>query len=158
MSNPNPTPHTDNLLLAPRHDRYAPEEVIAAIRATKGIVSQAAKRLGCTARTVDNYAARWPEVAEALEEERRILVDTAEIQLMKLVQNGEWEAVKFVLKTVGKDRGYVERTERTGAGGGPLTHAVTVPVIREVIVHAPPEPSAPAEGVTDTTFSPKDDA
>lgn len=166
MSNPNPPPAIDNL--TPRRDRYAPEEVIAAIRACKGIVTQAAKRLGCTPRTVDLYAARWPDVAEALEDERRVLIDTAEVQLWKSVNAGDWEAVKFVLKTLGKERGYVERTERTGAAGGPLQHAVTVPVIREVIVHAPPpEAAAPAEtagggtiggaddgGVTDTTFAP----
>jgi hypothetical protein len=36
------------------------------------------------------------------------------------VRRGEPWAVCFTLKCLGKDRGYVERQERTGAGGQPL--------------------------------------
>jgi len=37
---------------------------------------------------------------------------------MKKLDADEWPAIKFVLVTLGKDRGYAERTEVTGAEGG----------------------------------------
>ncbi len=134
--NPHPVLN-NNFLMVPVRDRYSPEEVIAMIRACKGVVTQVAKRLKCTPRTIDNYVARYPEVEEALDDERRGFVDLAELQLFKMVQDGEWEAVKFVLKTVGRHRGYIEREGQrdrdSATGGAGTTH--TVPIIREVIVH-----------------------
>jgi len=57
---------------------------------------------------------------EVIEETVELNLDTAESQLMSLIANGNLRAVIFYLKTKGKARGYVERVEATGSGGGPI--------------------------------------
>ena len=48
---------------------------------------------------------------------REELVDIAEIRLRVAINNGEPWAIALVLKTMGKNRGYTERHEITGADG-----------------------------------------
>jgi len=69
---------------------------------------------------VRNYVKRHPRLAEVIEEAVELNLDTAESQLMTLIANGNLGAVIFYLKTKGKARGYVERVEATGSGGGPI--------------------------------------
>jgi len=101
------------------------QHVEDALRQAGGILSTAAKILetaygSCTPRTVRNYVKRHPRLAEVIEETVELNLDTAESQLMSLIANGNLGAVIFYLKTKGKARGYVERVEATGSGGGPI--------------------------------------
>lgn len=105
-------------------ERYSVSQVIAALDATKGMKARAAKMLGCHHSTVTNYAQRHPTVAAALSQNREEMTDAAELSLYQAVLDGEAWAVCFYLKTQGKDRGYVERAEVGGVGGGPIQHEV----------------------------------
>lgn len=100
-----------------RPQRYKAIEVVEALERARGIKAVAAKILGCTRRTVERYAERYATVAQACHQARETLIDVAEGQLVKAVDSGEWPAVRYVLATLGKKRGYTERTEITGAGG-----------------------------------------
>lgn len=102
-------------------ERFEVETVIEALRLSQGVKWTAAKRLGCARKTVSNYIRRHPEVAAVYKEERETLVDLAEIELITKIKESFWPAVKFTLSTLGKDRGYTERTEVTGPGGGSIT-------------------------------------
>lgn len=102
--------------------------MIAALKATKGSVYLAAERLGCSHQTVYNYIDRYATVKDAYEFESGRTLDVAELALYKAIQDGESWAVKFILSTKGKNRGYTERTELTGAEGGP----VPIQYVREV--------------------------
>ena len=97
--------------------RYTPTQVADALRMTKGMVYLAAKRLGCEPSTIWNYCQRYPSVQAAKDAERGEMVDTAELKLWQSIQNGEPWGIAFCLKTIGKDRGYVERQEVTGQDG-----------------------------------------
>ena len=101
--------------------RYTAAELIQAAKETGGNKSAAGRRLGCSRQTVENYCKRYTTVNEAFENERRAMVDWAESHLRKYVIAGAEWAVKFVLRTLGKDRGYTERTEHSiGGTGEPL--------------------------------------
>lgn len=106
--------------------KYKVSDMIQAIHESKGMVYVAARKLGCAAGTIYNYAERHSTVQEAIDQERGLLVDTAELALWKALQNGEGWAVSLTLKTLGKDRGYVERQEMRHAGedGGALVISV----------------------------------
>ncbi|MBU2051246.1 MAG: hypothetical protein KKH61_20050, partial [Gammaproteobacteria bacterium] len=56
------------------------------------------------------------------------LCDTSEVKLQQAVNGGEAWAVKYVLSTKGKGRGYVERSEITGADG----EAIPVTIVEVV--------------------------
>lgn len=101
-------------------EKYTKKEIIAALVASKGMVYVAARKIGCSANTVYNFANKYPEVKEAMQQERGLMVDTAEIALYGAVQRGEPWAVALTLKTIGKNRGYTERQEITGPDGGAL--------------------------------------
>jgi len=100
--------------------RYSAEQVIEAIRKSRGLLSVVAQRLGCTRQTVENYVKRYPTVDRAVKEERQKVIDVAEGKLFEKLQSGESWAIQFILKTLGKERGYTERTEVTGAEGGAM--------------------------------------
>src|ERR1051325_5568320 len=100
-----------------RKQRFTPDQVIAALTSTKGMVYLAARHLACDADTIENYCKRYPKVQAAKVAMRGELIDLAEIKLYQSIQNGEAWGIAFCLKTLGKDRGYVERQEVTGKDG-----------------------------------------
>ena len=92
-------------------ERYTVAEVVAAVQATKGMKAQAARQLGCQWKTIDNYAKRHPTVAAAISQAREEMKDTAELKLYSAILDGEAWAICFFLKTQGKERGYIEKSE-----------------------------------------------
>ena len=96
------------------------EDVKQTLIETRGLITMAARRLGCSRSTIYNYLNEHEELRETLEEARQLQVDMAESKLFDAVDRGEPWAVNTVLKTLGRDRGYGERVEITGAGGGAL--------------------------------------
>jgi len=97
-------------------ERYTTEQMIRALTETKGMITVAADRLKCNPDTVRNYVNRYPTVKAALQEQREGVLDIAELALMRAVQAGEGWAVCFTLKTIGRGRGYIERTETEHSG------------------------------------------
>ena len=91
--------------MASRH-RYTAQQVIDALKATRGLVYLAARRLGCDPDTVMNYCKRYPTVEQAKHDARGELLDVAEVKLFDAVMAGEHWAVTFALRTVGRARGY----------------------------------------------------
>ena len=99
--------------------RHSAEEVIFAIEQGQTKLGTA-RVLGCTRQTIDNYCRRWKTVDDAFRAKRRELVDLAEKGLRAALDNEQPWAITFTLKTLGKDDGYTERQEVTGADGAPL--------------------------------------
>lgn len=98
------------------------EQIIAAIKAsdTGGLLTLVAKKAGVSYWTIWKYAQDFPSVKQALDERKEEMLDMAEGQLYSKIKNGNIAAIIFFLKTQGKERGYIERSELTGAGGVPL--------------------------------------
>ena len=105
---------------------YKIDEVIKAIHDANGLLAPAARILGCSRNTMYNYARKYKTVQQAIDEARDTTLDFAEQQLMKAVKAGSVPAIMFLLKTVGKSRGYVERQELTGADGGAIEQSVMI--------------------------------
>lgn len=96
--------------------KYEREQVIQALKAHNGMVYLAAEALHCTPQTIYNYAKRYVSVQEAIDDSRGKVLDMAEQALYSAILNREAWAVAFALKTIGKQRGYVERQEIAGTG------------------------------------------
>lgn len=94
-----------------RKEKYTAEQVVTALRATKGMVYIAAERLGCEPKTVYNYADRYVSVKDEIAKQDGVVDDTAELKLIQAIHNGEPWAIKYRLSTKGRNRGYVERSE-----------------------------------------------
>jgi hypothetical protein len=102
-----------------RKIRYTVEQVLEALTACNGLVYLAAERLGCCSQTICNYQNRHPTIRAAVLERRGKRVDVAEAALDKAVLNGEGWAIRFILSTMGRDRGYQPALQLEG-GAQPL--------------------------------------
>ena len=102
--------------------KYTQQQIIDALRETKGMIYLAAKRLGCEAQTIYNYRDRYPAVRAEMEQQDGEVDDAAEMKLYQAIIAGEPWAVQFRLRTKGKGRGYVERVQQevSGPDGGPI--------------------------------------
>lgn len=97
------------------------EKIREAIPGSMGNRAEVARRCGVCWRTIAKYFKENPELQELLEDENEAVLDVAEKSLLELVKDKDFRAIKFVLTTHGKHRGYATRTEVTGADGGPIT-------------------------------------
>ena len=102
------------------NEKFTPEQVIEALEQSAGIYLGASGMLNCSSTTIANYVGRYPKVAEAKERISEEILDIAETNLVKGIQDGSEKYTMFILGTRGKSRGYSRRTELTGEGGGPL--------------------------------------
>ena len=96
---------------------YKAADYIAAIHKHHGIITHVANALGVDRSAVYKARDRHPTVAQALEESRERIVDEAENALMGRIKQGDTTAIIFALKTLGKSRGYIERSEVEHSGG-----------------------------------------
>jgi predicted transcriptional regulator len=103
-----------------RYRKYTAAQMIDALAESMGMISPAARKLGCSRDTVRRYLAEYPEIAEAIEDANEEVNDIAELKLLDAIKRGEAWAICFRLKTKAKHRGYSERAELAGAGGKPI--------------------------------------
>jgi hypothetical protein len=97
---------------------FSAEQFTKAIPGSAGIITTIAKRVGCDWHTAKKYIEEYATIRQAYADECEAVLDMAEAKLYKAVEKGDLQAVKYILSTKGKRRGYVERQEVTGAGGG----------------------------------------
>jgi hypothetical protein len=85
-------------------------DAIIEARGNRGIV---AKLLGLKPNSVYARLANNQELYDACYFAREELKDIAETKLFELVEQGDFQAIKFYLNSQGKDRGYGEKLELT---------------------------------------------
>lgn len=99
-------------------------KALHALEATHGIVSVAAQNCGIGRSTLYRWLEEDEAFKRALEDIREAAIDYVESKLLSLIDSGDTGSTIFFLKTRGKKRGYVERTEHTGADGGPVFNII----------------------------------
>ena len=117
-----------------RKPRLNKKNVTAALEAHNGLVSHAARHLAVHPSALYRFFEKYPEMKDIRDSAREAALDDAENRLAQAAYAGEPWAVTFLLKTLGKSRGYSERQEHTGDGGGPITFTLKLfdnPTTRE---------------------------
>lgn len=99
-----------------KKEKWTAADMIRVLKEAQGMVYVAARKLGCSHQTVYNYAKRYATVQQVIDEETGHFIDTGELALKRAVLAGEGWAVCFLLKTKGKERGYVERHQLEHSG------------------------------------------
>ena len=89
--------------------KYRADEMAEALRETKGLISVAARKIGCEPNTVRAYIKRYPTVAQVVKDSRESITDLAETRLWAAIDRGEPWAVQFWLRTQARERGYSDR-------------------------------------------------
>lgn len=91
--------------------------LLEALEKSLGVVTTACKLVGIDRTTFYRYVKEDEEFAQAVKSIDNVTLDFVESQLHKQIKDGNTSATIFYLKTKGKDRGFVERQEITGADG-----------------------------------------
>lgn len=97
--------------------------MIEALESSLGIVTTACKAVGINRQTHYNWLANDPAYSSAVADVQEIALDFAESKLHNRIASEDTTATIFYLKTKGKKRGYIERTELSGPDGDPITLA-----------------------------------
>jgi len=104
--------------------QFSKEAFEQAIKDSHGIKAAVAGAVGCSRQTVDNYLRDNPDLGEMMDAARSGLVGKAVSALVSDIDNkasdGHQRAYMFALRTLGKDEGFTERQEVTGADGAGL--------------------------------------
>lgn len=103
-----PTARTQAFFKSKKYDRAL---FMKAATDSGGIRLMVAQRLGVESTTIKAWERKFPEVAEKLTEEREKILDLAEHALFGLIRDKDPWAIGFVLRTIGKSRGYIEKQE-----------------------------------------------
>lgn len=116
-------------------DEYNTRDVVAAIYATRGNLTEMAKLLGRTRIAVRNWLDRHPEFERIVRNEVEKVLDDLEQKTFDAALAGDGQDRRFLLQTLGKNRGYSSRQQMTGVDDKPLVFER----IERVIVDAPGE-------------------
>ena len=101
--------------------------LLDALEKSLGVVTTACKKVGI-GRTMFYEYMKDNNFREQVDDLQNVALDFAESQLHKQIQDGNTAATIFYLKTKGKNRGYVERQEISGAEG--LPNDIKIEIIR----------------------------
>jgi len=85
--------------------------MIEALEKSLGVVTVACKSVGIARSTHYEWYSKDENYKKQVDSISDIALDFAESQLHKNIQNGDTTSVIFYLKTKGKKRGYIERSE-----------------------------------------------
>jgi hypothetical protein len=109
------------------------KQFLEALKRCAGNVSEAMNQVPTHRATHYRWLESDPEYAAAVDAIKESLIDRAEGVLHGLISEGNVPAVLFFLKTQGKKRGYVERTETdVTSGGQPIVFETKVIKTREL--------------------------
>jgi hypothetical protein len=86
-------------------------KLLKEIRERDGNLSEIARAYGLTYNAVHKRVKGDPDLTAAMQESRDSLVDHAQAKLREAVREGSAWAVKFVLETWGKSRGFTKQLE-----------------------------------------------
>ena len=102
------------------------ESLLKALESSLGIVTVACKSADVPRSTYYKWLNEDEEFAKQVKEIENIALDFGESQLHKQIGNGSTSATIFFLKTKGKRRGYVEKSELDITSGDKV---INMPVI-----------------------------
>ncbi|MCP4567968.1 MAG: hypothetical protein GY841_10350 [FCB group bacterium] len=91
---------------------YNTQQFIKAIPGTGGIISQIAKTVGCAWDTAKKYIDTHPTVRQAWENERNVITDRAQHNILAAIIDGDLQMSKWWLQV--KDPEFIEKRELSG--------------------------------------------
>ena len=100
--------------------------ILEALEKSLGVVTTSCKKVGIGRTQFYHWLNDDNEFRTKVDDIQNVALDFAESQLHKQIGDGNTSATIFYLKTKGKNRGYVERQEITGAEGMPTNFQIEI--------------------------------
>lgn len=102
------------------------KELIESMEKCHGIVSDACKSVGVSRVTYYEYYKNDAQFKESVDEIESSVLDYVEGKLFKLIEKGDVASTLFYLKTKGKIRGYIEKSE--------IDHNINIPQLPSITI------------------------
>jgi len=102
------------------------KRLIEALENSLGVVTDACRIAEVSRVTFYDYYKNDSEFKKQVDDISNIAVDYAETELYKRIKSGDTTAIIFYLKTRGKSRGYIEKSE--------IEHNVNIPSLPNIII------------------------
>jgi hypothetical protein len=102
------------------------ESMLKALENSLGVVTVACKQAEIPRSTYYKWLKEDEEFSKAVKEIENIALDFAESQLHSQMKDGNTSATIFYLKTKGKKRGYIERSELDLSSSEPIKLKVKI--------------------------------
>jgi len=102
------------------------ESMLDALEKSLGVVTVACKSADVPRSTYYKWLKEDEEFSKAVKEIENIALDFAESQLHTQMKDGNTSATIFYLKTKGKKRGYIERSELDLSSSEPIKLKVNI--------------------------------
>lgn len=115
--------------MAHKKQRFTKSTIKSALEKARGNISLAAEVLGVTRQTIYTYMQRYPDLVAVRADAENYVLDIAEAHLEKAILGGDMDAVKFLLRTKGRRRGYMTSGEISHRGDADAPIAIRI--IRE---------------------------
>jgi hypothetical protein len=103
--------HAQNIKAMNKQNPTLKKAMIDALEKSLGIVTTACKKVGINRSTHYDWIKEDEQYRDAVNGIDDIAIDFAESKLHSQIDKGDTTATIFYLKTKGKKRGYIERTE-----------------------------------------------
>ncbi len=100
--------------------------ILEALEKSLGVVTTACKIVGIGRTQFYQWLKDDEVFAKQVKDVDNIALDFVESKLFENIKNGKTSETIFYLKTKGKNRGYVERQEITGADGMPTKFEIEI--------------------------------
>lgn len=92
-----------------KQQKLIKKNFLTALEKTGGIITPACQQVGISRESIRLWRKEDPEFDAAIAEVNETALDFAETALMKNIQAGDTQAIKFYLSTKGRCRGYAEK-------------------------------------------------
>jgi len=103
---------------------YVEADVVAALNATRANYAKMSVLLGRRRTSIRDFVLSHLDVKTIHDEIREKVLDDVETMHDDLALAGDGPSMRFILSTLGKERGYSTRIEQTGKNGGPQEHTL----------------------------------
>lgn len=99
---------------------YDPNDVVAALLHARGNISEAARLVGRRRQKFKHFIDGNPQILEICTEIQESSLDRIQQNAVRMAEDGDPSMIRFVLQTLGKNRGFTTRFENTGKDGAPI--------------------------------------
>ena len=94
-----------------QEEQFTPEQMVEVIHKSLGLITKAAKMLGCSPKTIYNYRDKYDEVRQAIDDAREATCDQAEFNIIEAITKKDIETSKWYLSRMGRHRGYGDKVD-----------------------------------------------
>lgn len=108
-------------------------QIKAALTAQMGVIVLAAKQLGVTRQAIHLRVNASPELQAHIADVEETMLDVAEGVAKSAIIAQDKQMTRWFLDRKGRNRGYVTRSEQTGADGEPLNAPQAINVVVQYV-------------------------